>query len=78
MERYSPEYRDHLNDLRKHEESPRHQKRAVIELVGFCHGLISAGTLGEFVEPDLRRRVDRVCAEFGLDRLPAKSLEPAE
>lgn len=62
---------DRARDLAKHEPSPRHQKRAVIELVGYCHGLIAGGAFGPEIERALRIRVNTVCVEFGMERLPA-------
>lgn len=79
MSRYTAEQQaDHARDLRKHEPSGRHQKKAVIELVGFIHGLSAKETLGEFVGAELIRRTNRVCAEFDIERLPIKRTEPAD
>lgn len=71
---YTQEQRwDHQRDLRKHEASPRHQKRAVVELVGYLHGLMCDGLiLSPEIEKTLRARVDNVCVEFNMDRLPKR------
>lgn len=64
---------DHAHDLRKHEPSPRHQKRAVSDLVAYCHGLI-AGGLAETspeIAKQLHARVCNVCTEFDMDKPPA-------
>lgn len=63
---------DHAYDLRKHEPSPRHQKRAVIELVGYLHGLLHPGSsIGPLLSPEidkqLRTRMKNVCVEFDFD-----------
>lgn len=63
---------DHARDLAKHDVSPRHQKRAVVELVGYLHGLIDGNAFGPEIEKCLRARVNNVCTEFEMDRLPVK------
>lgn len=61
--------RDHL----KHETSPRHQKRAVVELVSYIHGLLHDQLiLSPEIEKALRTRVNTVCVEFDMDRLPER------
>lgn len=58
---------DRNHDLRKHEPSPRHQKRVVSELVGYCWGLIGAGILSPDIERQLRARIRNTCIEFDMD-----------
>lgn len=78
MTRYTAEQRaDHAFDLRKHDLSPRHQKRAVSELVAYLHGLLNGPrhdqlTISPEIEKSLRIRVNTVCVEFGMDRLPER------
>lgn len=68
MSGYTQEQRfDHAHDLRKHESSPRHQRRAVIELVGYCWGLTHGNLLGPEIAKQLRNRVRTVCIEHGMD-----------
>lgn len=68
---------DHNWDLLKHESSPRHQKRAVVELVGYCWWLINAGALSPEYEKLLRARVRNTCIEFDMDPPPeGDALEP--
>lgn len=62
---------DRARDYQKHEPSPRHQKRAVVELVGYLHGLLCDGLiLSPEIEKQLRARANTVCTEFGIDKLP--------
>jgi len=61
---------DHAHDYRKHEPSPRHQKRAVSVLVGYCWGLMGSGVLGAEVEKQLRARIRTVCIEFDMEPPP--------
>lgn len=73
---YTQEQRnDHAHDLRKHEASPRHQKRAVVELVGYLHGLMQGGHFAGTpeIERMLHTRICRVCSEFDMDKPPAPS-----
>lgn len=58
---------DHARDLIKHEPSPRHQKRAVQELIGYCWGLTHGGILSLEIEKQLRSRIRNVCREFDID-----------
>lgn len=63
---------DHARDHLKHEPSPRFQKRAVIELVGYLHGLLNPGipvkpVLSPEIEKQLRSRIRNVCVEFDID-----------
>lgn len=73
---------DHDRDLRKHEPSPRHQKRAVIELVGYLHGLLHPGApVGPILSPEIdkqiRSRMKNVCVEFDIDPPAERAREPA-
>lgn len=63
---------DHQRDLRKHESSPRHQKRAVVELVGYLHGLMTGGHFSATpeIERQLHTSMCRVCSEFDMDKPP--------
>lgn len=65
---------DHRRDLEKHGPSPRHQKRAVVELTGYCWGLIGAGLLSPEIEKQLRARIKNTCLEFEMD--PPAEFEP--
>lgn len=79
MSRYTQEQRwDHDRDLRKHEPSPRFQKRAVQRLVGYLHGILHDGLLplSPEVEKALRSQIRSVCVEFEIDALPERA--PAE
>lgn len=58
---------DHAHDYRKHEPSPRHQKRAVIELTGYCWGLIGMGILSPEIEKLLQSKIRNACVEFDMD-----------
>lgn len=58
---------DRARDLIKHDPSPRHQKRAVQELVGYCWGLTHNGILSLEIEKQLRSRIRNVCREFAMD-----------
>lgn len=65
---------DHERDLRKHEPSPRHQKRAVVELVGYLHGLMECGQFSNVreIEKQLHARMCAVCTEFDMDKPPLR------
>lgn len=68
MDRYTQEQRwDHAHDLIKHDSSPRHQKRAVQELIGYCWGLAHGDLLGLEIQQQLRARVRKVCIEYDMD-----------
>lgn len=68
MTSYTQEQRwDHARDLRKHDSSPRHQRRAVQELIGYCWGLTHGELLGLEIQKQLRTRIRTVCVEFGMD-----------
>jgi hypothetical protein len=58
---------DHARDLIKHDSSPRHQKRAVSKLVGYCWGLTHGGILSLDIEKQLRDRIREVCIEFNME-----------
>lgn len=79
MTRAATEYdhADHGHDLRKHSPSPRHQKRAVVELVGYCWGLIGTGILSPEIERQLRARIRNTCIEFDMDAPAERSVEHA-
>ena len=69
---------DHRYDLRKHEPSPRHQKRAVVDLVGYLHGLLSGPqVLSPEIEKQLHTRMCTVCSEFDMDKPPMRDRVPA-
>lgn len=72
---YTQEQRwDHAHDLAKQEPSPRFQKRAVVRLVGYLHGLMHDGMiLGPEVEKALRSEIRNVCREFDIDAPPERT-----
>ena len=74
MSVYTQEQRwDHQRDLRKHEDNPRFQRRAVERLVGYLHGLMQGGHFANApeIERMLHTRMCEVCTEFSIDKPPA-------